>query len=86
MSHAKHLHPGSKLNQAVKALLGASQGIKVTSEMLKSMDQECTATFDPWKSSGQEPQKGMIKWSSTLFAHQNTWLQLQTLSTGNTTP
>ena len=36
-------------------------------------------TFDPWKSSDQEPQKGTIKWSSTLFADQKTWSRLQTL-------
>ena len=33
-------------------------------------------TFDPW--SNQEPQKGMIKQSSTLFADQKTWSQSQT--------
>ena len=47
-----------------KAFLGADQGIKVTSKLLKSMDQERAAAIQPlslWKSSNQEPQKGTIK-------------------------
>ena len=61
---------------------GANQGIKETSELLKSMDQEHTAAIWPltlWKSSAQEPQKGKIKWLSTLSADQKPWSWLQTL-------
>ena len=36
-------------------------------------------TFNPWKSSDQEAQKGTVKWSSTLFADQKTWSGSQTL-------
>ena len=50
----------------------ADQGIKVTFELLKINNQECATacnlTFDPWKSSIQEHQKGIIKRSSTLLA------------------
>ena len=57
-----------------EALWGANQGSK------------CNLTFDPWKSSDQEPQKGMIKWSNTLFAPQKTWSWLQTPQQAITTP
>ena len=43
-------------------------------ELLKSMDQEHTVAVWPLtlcKASTQEPQKGTIKWLSTLFADQN---------------
>ena len=39
----------------------------------------CNLTFDPWKSSNQEPQKGTIERSSIVFADQKTWSRLQTL-------
>ena len=61
---------------------GLNQGIKVTSKLLKfkgSRTHSCNLTFDPWKSSNQEPQKGTIKWSNTLFANQKIRLQSQTL-------
>ena len=55
-----------------KPFWGTDQGIKVTSKLLKINNQEhgCNLTFDPWKSSDQEPQEGLIKQSSTLFADQ----------------
>ena len=45
MSREKHLRSGSKFNQAVKALLGTDQGIKVASKLLKSMNQERAAAI-----------------------------------------
>ena len=61
-----------------KPFWGADQWIKVTSELLKIDNQEqgCNLTFDPWKSSDQEPQKGMIK---DTFCRSKTWLWLQIL-------
>ena len=58
------------------------QGIKVTSKLLKIKGSRtccCNLTFDPWKSSDQEPQKGTIRRLSTFFAHQKTWQQSQML-------
>ena len=60
----------------------ANQGIKVTSKLLKSTDQECVAAVWPlthceW--SDQEPQKGTIKQSSTFLADQNLWSRSRTL-------
>ena len=52
---------------------GGNQGIKVTSGLLKINNQEPVRAiwpFDPSKSSNQHPQKGTIKQSSRLFAHQ----------------
>ena len=64
-----------------KPFWGADQGIKVTSELLKSTIKNAwlNVTFDPWKSIDQEPQKETIKRSSTLFANQKTWSRSQTL-------
>ena len=61
---------------------GLNQGIKGTSKLLNikgSRMHSCNLTFDPWKSSNQEPQKGMIKRSNTPFANQKTWSWSQTL-------
>ena len=135
MSSVEGLWLGSKLNQVIKWLLGDQSKDKVTSELLKSTNQEhgCNLTFqgvvtymsgveafatgikiessdqspfggwsrnqgdlqtaknqqwrmhgynltfDPWKLSDQEPQKGTIKQSSTLFADQKAWSRSQTL-------
>ena len=51
---------------------GTNQGIKVTSKLLKSMDQECTAAIWPLtlKIKWSTALKGAIKWSSTLFGDQ----------------
>ena len=55
------------------------QGIKVTSELLKSTNSECgcNLTFDPWKSIDQKPQKGLMKRSNTCYncscKHFNRW-------------
>ena len=44
---------------------GADQGIKVTSQLLKSKMCSYNLTFDPCKSSDQEPQKQTIKHTFT---------------------
>ena len=62
-----------------EAFLGADQGINMTSKLLKIKIQSCNMTFDPWKLSDRERQKGTIKWSNTLFADQKAWSRLQTL-------
>ena len=63
-------------------LFGGRSTIKVTSKLLKiqkSRTRGCNLTFDPWKLSGRERQKGKIKRSNTLFADQKAWSRSQTL-------
>ena len=58
-----------------KPFVRADQGIKLTSKLQKSTDQECTAAIwllAHWKSSDQELQKH-------TFAEQKSWSQLQAL-------
>ena len=66
----------------LRGSLGSRLGIKVTSELLKSMDREHTAAIWPvtlWKSSAQDPQKETIRQLRTLFADQKTWYWSQML-------
>ena len=40
-------------------------------------------TFEPWKSSDQEPPKGTIKQPSTLFADQQNLIVIANAATGD---
>ena len=63
-------------------LFGGRSTIKVTSKLLKIQKSRtcgCNLTFDLWKLSGRERQKGKIKRSNTLFADQKAWSRSQTL-------
>ena len=55
--------------QAIKALLGGQSrdwGDLQTAKINRSRKHNCNLTFDPWKSSDPEPQKGTINRSSTF--------------------
>ena len=72
--------------KCLEAFWEVNQGIKVTSKLLKIKGSRmcgCNLTFDPWKSSNQEPQKAMIKWSNTLFADQKNLIAVANTSTGD---
>ena len=65
-----------------RGFFGGRSTIKVTSKLLKIQNSKtcgCNLTFDPWKLSSQERQKGKIKRSNTLFANQKAWSRSQTL-------
>ena len=65
-----------------KPFLRVNQGIKVTSKLQKSKDQECAAPIRPLickKIKWSRAFEGMIKQSSTLFADQKSWSQSQML-------
>ena len=65
-------------------LAGGDQGNKATSKLLKINQKSRmrgNLTFDPWKSSDQEPQKGTIKQSSTLFADQQNLIVIANAAT-----
>ena len=55
-----------------KPIWGADQGIKVTSKLLRSRICSCNLTFDPWKSSDQEPHNANDQVIKRTF--RKTWL------------
>ena len=75
MSCVEHLQTESKLNQGLLRGWSSDQGDFWTAKT-QSRTHDCNMTFDPRKSSDQEPQK--IKQSSILFADQKTWLRQAT--------
>ena len=82
MSCVEAFATGIKIESSDQSPLGGQsrdQGDLQTAKNQRSRTCSSNVTFDPWKSSDQEPQKGTIKRSSTLFADHKTWSRSQTL-------
>ena len=70
VSYVCHVEAGSKLNQAIKAVLGSwlsNQGDLRAIKIIKSGLHGCNLTFEPTKIKRSKASQGTIKRSSTLF-------------------